>query len=156
MHQAISRTFETSVYRKVTNADIVLHYDSVSPASQKCLNVTPLLGRIKTHCSNAKACNQEGNYLHRPFGNNGYSLNFIKRALPYWNTQPPPITNGETVPSPVPDLPYVKTSQNWLPETSNFVIAQKPIKLSRGTLVDVKDTLPILKQRNMVDSSQKV
>ncbi len=34
-HKLLSGTLETSVYRKATNTDIVLHYDSNSPASHK-------------------------------------------------------------------------------------------------------------------------
>ncbi len=47
----------STVYRKATNADIVLHYDSNSPASHKRSYVTALFSRITTHCSNAEARN---------------------------------------------------------------------------------------------------
>ncbi len=52
-----SGTFETSVYKKATHADIVLDYNSNSPASHKRSCVTELLGRIVTNCSNAKVHN---------------------------------------------------------------------------------------------------
>ncbi len=64
VHKLPSGTFETSVYRKATNADIVLHYDSNSPASHKRSCVTALFSRITAHCSNADARNQERSYLH--------------------------------------------------------------------------------------------
>ncbi len=35
MYKLPSEMFETSVYRKATNADIVLHYDSISPPRTK-------------------------------------------------------------------------------------------------------------------------
>ncbi len=98
VHKLPSRTFETSVYRKAANADIVLHYDSNSPASHKRSCVTALFSRITTHCSNAEARNQERSYLHRLFDSNGYPLNFIKRVLRHRNSQPPPTTNGKTAP----------------------------------------------------------
>ncbi len=98
VHKLPSGTLEASVYRKATNADIVLHYDSNSPASHKRSCMTALFSRITTHCSNTEARNQERNYLHGLFDSNGYPLNFIKRALRHQNSQPPPNTNGETVP----------------------------------------------------------
>ncbi len=54
VHKLPSATFEASVYRKATNADIVLHYDSNSPASHKRSCMTALFSRITTHCRNAK------------------------------------------------------------------------------------------------------
>ncbi len=97
VHKLPSGTFEASVYTKATNADIVLHYDSNSPASHKRSCVTTLFSRITTHCVNAEARNQERNYLHLLYDSNGYPLNFIKRALRHQNSQPPPNTDTETV-----------------------------------------------------------
>ncbi len=87
VHKLPSGTFEALVYRKATNADIVLHYDSNSPTSHKRSCMTALFSRITTHCSNAAARNQERNYLHRLIDSNGCPLNFIKRALRHQNSQ---------------------------------------------------------------------
>ncbi len=106
--QKTNYPFETSVYRKATNADIVLHYDSNSSARHTRSCVIALFNRITTHCSNAEARNQGRNYLHRLFDSNGHPLNFINRTLRHRNSQPPSITNGETVPSTWRALPYAK------------------------------------------------
>ncbi len=59
-HKLPSGTLETSVYRKATNTDIVLQYDSNSPASHKRSSVTALLAESQlSNCSNAEARNQE-------------------------------------------------------------------------------------------------
>ncbi len=90
-HKLQSGTYETSAYRKATRFGIVLPYDSNSPDSFKRSCVAALCSRITTHCANTEARNQERNYILWGFDNNGYPLNSI-------NSQPPPTTNGETVP----------------------------------------------------------
>ncbi len=40
VHNLSSGTFETSVFRKATNADLVLHYDSNSPPNRTLVNRT--------------------------------------------------------------------------------------------------------------------
>ncbi len=79
--------------------------------------------------------------------NNGYPLNFIKSGLGYQNSQPPPTTNGETVPPTWWALPYVKhvselNARHLHP--FNFSTAHKPTKSLRGILVNVKDPLPTM------------
>ncbi len=150
MHQAPSWAFDTSVYRKATNAGIVLHYDSNSPASLKCSSVTSLFNRIKSHCSNANARNHDRNYLHQRSGNTAYPLNFIACALRHRNSQPPPTTNGETVLPTWPEFSYAKKLIARRFQPFNFAIPHKPIRLLRGRLVNVKDRLPTLNQRNAV------
>ncbi len=139
MYQCIklpSGKFETSAYRKATNADIVLHYDSNSPASHKRCCATALFSRSTTHCSSVEARKQERNYLHRLFGDNSYSFNFIKRALRHRNRKHPPIPNGETAPSTWRALPYNKHVSELIARhlrPFNFVIAHKPTQSLRGT-----------------------
>ncbi len=137
------------MYRKATNADIVLHKNCNSLASHKRSCVTGLFSRITTQCSNAEARNQEKSYLH----SNGYPLNFIKRALRHQNSQPPPTTNGESAPPTWRALPYVKNVSELIARhlhPFNFFIYHKPTKLLRGTLVNLKDPLPTPEQRNVV------
>ncbi len=59
-----SGLFETSVYRKAANANVVLHYDGTSQISHKCSCVKALSSRITTHYSGTETRNQERNYLH--------------------------------------------------------------------------------------------
>ncbi len=101
-----------TVYRKATNADIVLHYNSNSPASHKRSCVTALL--ITTHGSNAEARSQEMNYLHRLFDNNDYPLYFINVPCvnpllrPTGRLPPPPTWRA---------LPYIKNVSELIPDT---------------------------------------
>ncbi len=55
--------FETSVYRKETNADVVLHFDSDHPTCHKRSCIKALLGRVDTHCSSVEARRQEKTYM---------------------------------------------------------------------------------------------
>ncbi len=60
--------FETSVYRKETDADVVLHFDSKRPACHKRSFIKALFGRVKKHCSSEEARRQERTYLEkRPY-----------------------------------------------------------------------------------------
>ncbi len=81
VHKLPSGTFQTSVYRMGTNADIVPLYNSNSTASHKHRYTAALFSRITTHCSNAKVHNQERNFLYQIFDSNGICL--ISSSVPY-------------------------------------------------------------------------
>ncbi len=105
--------FETSVYRKASNAEIAL---STSPR-RSC--VKALLSRITTHYSNAEARNQEWGYPHRR----------------YRISQRPHITDGETIPPTCRALPYVKNVSELVARHSHpfhFVIAHKTHQITSG------------------------
>ncbi|BHF72171.1 hypothetical protein SprV_0401523500 [Sparganum proliferum] len=52
-------TLRTSVYRKETYADVILHYESNHPISHKRSAVNSLLNRAKTHCSDEEGYRAE-------------------------------------------------------------------------------------------------
>ncbi len=87
---------ETSVYRKETNADVVLHIDSNHPACHKRSCIKVLFGRVNTHCSSEEARRQERTNLYRLFNNNGYPLNLIKHTLRQRPLRTPKNTTAET------------------------------------------------------------
>ncbi len=72
-----SGDFETSVYRKETYADVVLHFDSNHPACNKRGCIKALVGRVDTHCSSEEARRQERTYLDRLFNDNRYPINSL-------------------------------------------------------------------------------
>ncbi len=76
-----SGDFETTVYHKETNDDVVLHFNSNHPACHKRSCIKALFGRVNTHFSSEEARRQERTYLYRLFNDNRYPLNFIKRTL---------------------------------------------------------------------------
>ncbi len=103
-----SGDFEAFVYRKETNADAVLHFDSNHPAYHKRSCIKALFGRVDTHCSSDEARRQEKTYLFQLFHDNGYRLNFIKRAL-----RQGPLSTTQTTSSKTPQpmcrpLPYTQ------------------------------------------------
>ncbi len=145
-----SGTFETSVYRKATNAHIVLHYDSNSPASHKRSCMTALFSRITTHCSNAEARNQERSYLHRqclPALLHQTCITSPDPSISFYYQRrdcPPPTWRA---------LPYVKNVSELIARhlrPFNFFIAHKPTTSLRGTIKNVKGTLPTAEQLNVV------
>ncbi len=65
-----SSDFETAAYRKETNADFVLHFDSNHPACHKRSCIKAVFGRVDTYCSSEEARRHEKLYLHRLFNDN--------------------------------------------------------------------------------------
>ncbi len=71
----------TSVFRKSSNSDIVLHYSSNHPMSHKPLCVKTLFDRAQLYCSEGKTLALEHSYLFNMFRSCGYPLSFIRRAM---------------------------------------------------------------------------
>ncbi len=72
-----SGDFDTSVNRKETNANVVLHFDSNHPVCHKRSCIKALFGIVETVFSSEEARRQESTYLYRLFNDNGYPFEFI-------------------------------------------------------------------------------
>lgn len=72
---------QTSVYRKNSNSEVILHYASNHPANHKRSCVRTLFNRAHTHCSTTNNLKEEIDYLYKFFSNNGYPKSFVKNAL---------------------------------------------------------------------------
>ncbi len=81
MQKLPSGDLESSVYRKGTNADVVLHHNSNHSTCHKRRCIKTLFSKVDTHCSSHEAHRQDKTYLHLLFHDNGYPPNFITRAL---------------------------------------------------------------------------
>ena len=73
---------DTSVYRKPTNNDIFLHWDSFAPKTWKKGTLRTLVLRAHTVCSNTTLREKEIQHLTKVFHDiNGYPWNVIKQVI---------------------------------------------------------------------------
>ena len=70
---------DSTVFRKATNTNVVLHYDAVAPNTWKRGLVKCLLHRAKVVCSNEHNLNEEVAKLREIFSTNGYPTKFFDR-----------------------------------------------------------------------------
>jgi predicted GIY-YIG superfamily endonuclease/flagellar basal body rod protein FlgC len=68
----------TRVYRKPTNSNLYLQYDSAHPKSVKNGIVNTLLHRAETHCSDIKSYNTEVELIEKVLVNNRYPRKLIR------------------------------------------------------------------------------
>nr|VZI11478.1 unnamed protein product [Spirometra erinaceieuropaei] len=84
-------TLQTGVFRKATDTEKILHYNSNHPLSHKRSCVRTLFRRIHTHCSAEAEKLRERNTLWRLFLANGYPRSFVNKCLYRRHTK----TDGE-------------------------------------------------------------
>nr|VZI39189.1 unnamed protein product [Spirometra erinaceieuropaei] len=72
-------TLQTGVFRKATNTEIILHYNSNHPLSHKRSCVRTLFRRINTHCSTEAEKLRERETLWHLFLANGYPRSFVNK-----------------------------------------------------------------------------
>lgn len=70
-------SLSTSVYRKATNIDRILHNDNNHPTAYKISCICALFIRIDTHCSTSMAKSKEWAHLYWVCTKNGYSMEFV-------------------------------------------------------------------------------
>nr|VZI26337.1 unnamed protein product [Spirometra erinaceieuropaei] len=74
-------THQTGVFRKATNTEVTLHYNSNHPLSHKRSCVRTLFRRINTHCSPEAEKLRERETLWHLFLANGYPRSFVNKCL---------------------------------------------------------------------------
>ena len=76
-----SNKFETKVYRKPTNTNVLLNYDAVAPKRWKEGLIKCLLTRAKRVSSSEELFEEEVLYLKDTFRANGYPRSFIENTI---------------------------------------------------------------------------
>nr|VZI10408.1 unnamed protein product [Spirometra erinaceieuropaei] len=74
-------TLQTGVFRKATNTEKILHYNSNHPLSHKRSCVRTLFRRTNTHCSTEAEKLQERAFLWHLFLVNEYPRSFVNKCL---------------------------------------------------------------------------
>ncbi|BHF85843.1 hypothetical protein SprV_1002901600 [Sparganum proliferum] len=99
-------TLQTGVFRKATDTEKILHYNSNHPLSHKRSCVRTLFHRMHTHCSTEAEKLRERKTLWHLFLANGYPRSFVNKCLYRRHTK----TDGEKKQKPeiFRVLPYVR------------------------------------------------
>ncbi|KAH9595847.1 hypothetical protein MS3_00000867 [Schistosoma haematobium] len=140
---------ETQVYRKPTNTDQILNYNSNNPRAHKINRVHTLFKRARTHCSTLEARKNEEKYLKGIFQKNGYPINFIKKYQPHAESEP----KSRTEINKRIALPYIKgiseTSTRLL-KTFGIGVAHKPTKSLQSILCKPRDEITKEDKSNII------
>ena len=73
--------FESCVFRKSTNTDVLLNFSAICPSSWKKGVILGALNRAKVICSNSELFSNEVSKLKSMFLRNGYSGTFFDRVV---------------------------------------------------------------------------
>ena len=76
-----SDQFETQVYRKPTNTNVLLNYDAVAPTKWKRAIIKGFLNRARRITSSEKLFNKELVTIKNIFRANGYPIRFINQTV---------------------------------------------------------------------------
>ena len=91
----VGENIETRVFRKPTNTDLYIHWQSFAPLQWKHCTLKTLVYRSYIICSNEKHLHSELKYLRKVFHqNNGYPHWFINRVF---DKVPDDFTRQQTV-----------------------------------------------------------
>jgi hypothetical protein len=143
-------TLETSIFRKDTNTDKVLHFDSLHPTIHKRSCVKTLYDRITTHCSTPESRKEEKCFLEKLFENNGYPRAFINSCTRNRRRDPPQVNSNKWV-----SLPYIRNVSEAtarILKPFGFNIAHKPMQTIGRTLSNLKDRIQPLDKSGVVYS----
>ena len=78
---AESSQFETSVYRKPTNTNVVLNYEAVAPTKWKRAIIKCFLTRAKRNTSSQYLFEKEVRYIKSMLKSNGYPSTFVEDTI---------------------------------------------------------------------------
>ena len=73
--------FETRVYRKPTNTNVIMNFQATAPSSWKKGIIECFLARAKKVSSTAQIFEEEISFLKKLFISNGYPLSFIENTI---------------------------------------------------------------------------
>ncbi|BHF81222.1 hypothetical protein SprV_0702435200 [Sparganum proliferum] len=136
-------TLQTGVFRKATNTEKILHYNSNHPLSHKRSCVRTLFRRINTHSSTETEKLRERETLWHLFLANGYPRSFVNKCIyqrhtraERENTQRPAIFRV---------LPYVRNvseATERMLRPLSVGVGHRPEATIRRLLMQPKDRLP--------------
>ena len=72
---------KSTVYRKKTNTNVVLHHDSIAPTTWKIGLMKWFLHRAEIVCSDEKTFNEEIDKLKTIFSQNGYPVKYFEKVI---------------------------------------------------------------------------
>ncbi|BHF82019.1 hypothetical protein SprV_0802515500 [Sparganum proliferum] len=136
-------TLQTGVFRKATDTEKILHYNSNHPLSHKRSCVRTLFHRIHTHCSTEAEKLRERKTLWHLFLANGYPRSFVNKCLYRRHTK----TDGEKRQRPeiFRVLPYVRNvseATERMLRPLNVGVGHRPEATIRRLIMQPKDRLP--------------
>ena len=77
----VGERFESCVFRKSTNTDVLLNFSAICPSSWKKGVILGALNRAKVTCSSSELFSKEVSKLKSMFLRNGYSGTFFDRVV---------------------------------------------------------------------------
>ena len=83
--QIVGDHFESFIYRKETNTNVLLNFSAICPLSWKKGLIFGALSRAKTVCSSSDLLSKEINNLRTIFWKNGYPIPFFNKVLELFN-----------------------------------------------------------------------
>ncbi|BHF70143.1 hypothetical protein SprV_0301319300 [Sparganum proliferum] len=136
-------TLQTGVFRKATDTEKILHYNSNHPLSHKRSCVRTLFHRINTHCSTEAEKLRERKTLWHLFLANGYPRSFVNKCLYRRHTK----TDGEEKQRPeiFRVLPYVRNvseATERMLRPLSVGVGHRPEATIRRLIMQPKDRLP--------------
>ncbi|BHF74639.1 hypothetical protein SprV_0501772500 [Sparganum proliferum] len=148
-------TLRTSVYRKETYAEVILHYESNHPISHKRSAVNGLLNRAKTHCSDDEGYRAELSYLCELFSRNGYPKDFVRRCMRQKESKEREQRTSSQAPKPNTwrTLPYIKNVSELVErhlKRHQILVAHRPTTTLSTQIVHPKDRVGYLDRKKVV------
>nr|VZH93658.1 unnamed protein product [Spirometra erinaceieuropaei] len=137
------RTLQTGVFRKATNTEKILHYNSNHPPSHKRSCVRTLFRRINTHCSTEAEKLRERETLWHLFLANGYPRSFVNKCLYQRHTRAD--RENTQRPATFRVLPYVRNvseATERMLRPLSVGVGHRPEATIRRLLVQPKGRLP--------------
>ncbi|BHF63499.1 hypothetical protein SprV_0200649100 [Sparganum proliferum] len=136
-------TLQTGVFRKATDTEKILHYNSNHPLSHKRSCVRTLFHRMHTHCSTEAEKLRERKTLWHLFLANGYPRSFVNKCLYRRHTK----TDGEKKQRPeiFRVLPYVRNvseATERMLRPLSVGVGHRPEATIRRLIMQPKDRLP--------------
>nr|VZI00414.1 unnamed protein product [Spirometra erinaceieuropaei] len=136
-------TLQTGVFRKATDTEKILHYNSNHPLSHKRSCVRTLFRRIYTHCSTEAEKLRERKTLWRLFLANGYPRSFVNKCLYRRYTK----TDGEKKQRPeifrvLPYVSNVSEATERMLRPLGVGVGHRPEATIRRLIMQPKDRLP--------------
>ncbi|BHF70018.1 hypothetical protein SprV_0301306700 [Sparganum proliferum] len=136
-------TLQTGVFRKATDTEKILHYNSNHPLSHKRSCVRTLFHRMHTHCSTEAEKLRERKTLWHLFLANGYPRSFVNKCLYRRHTK----TDGEKKQKPeiFRVLPYVRNvseATERMLRPLSVGVGHRPEATIRRLIMQPKDRLP--------------